>query len=70
MAPSASTANYPQEVQAVATVSETVGVRFPAHEKAALERAAAADDRTVAQLVRKIAREHLRQAGYLEERSA
>jgi hypothetical protein len=52
--------------------AQTVGVRFPAREKAALVRAAAADDRPVSWLVRKTMREYLRQAGFLEssERSA
>jgi hypothetical protein len=46
--------------------SNMVGVRFPAHEKGALVRAAAADDRPIAWLVRKAVREYLRQAGYLD----
>jgi hypothetical protein len=50
--------------------TDTVGVRFPVEEKAALTRAAAADDRPVAWLVRKVVRDHLREKGYLESTAA
>lgn len=59
------TINQPQAVD-----DSPVGVRFPADEKALLLRAAAAEERPVAQLVRKIVRDYLRRAGFLSERSA
>jgi hypothetical protein len=44
-----------------------VGVRFPLEEKRALVRAAAADGRPVASLVRKIVRDRLRETGHLSQ---
>jgi hypothetical protein len=51
------------------TKKEPIGVRFDPDERAALERAAAADDRPISALCRKIVAEWLRRNGWLKERA-
>jgi hypothetical protein len=46
--------------------SDPIGVRLEPEEKAALEKAAAADDRSLSALVRKILVEWLRKHGHLK----
>lgn len=47
------------------TKTPSLGVRVQPETKAALERAAAEDDRTVSSLVERILKEWLREKGYL-----
>ena len=47
--------------------TDPIGVRFSTDERAALEKAAAADDRSMSALARKIVVEWLRANGWLQE---
>lgn len=49
------------------TKEPALGVRLEAHEKAALERAAKADQRPLSAMIRKITTEWLRANGWLED---
>lgn len=49
------------------TKERPIGIRFEPEERAALERAAAADDRTMAAMARKIITEWLKKAGHLKK---
>jgi hypothetical protein len=48
------------------TKTDPIGVRLEPDEKAALERAAAADDRSVSAMARKIIAEWLRKNGHMK----
>ncbi len=47
--------------------TDPIGVRFSTDERAALEKAARADDRSMSALARKIVVEWLRQHGWMEK---
>jgi hypothetical protein len=56
----------PKAVKKPATKLFTIGVRFSAIEKAALERCARVDDRPISVEIRKIVADYLRVNGFLK----